>query len=84
MGTIGSGIARMDILTIVHRHLSFEEAEKSKSTFEVQPGIFMQIVSYEFLKEIKLRSTHQKDLWDIARLEELRELKNKQDNPPGS
>jgi hypothetical protein len=41
----------------------------------------MQIVSYEFLKEIKLRSTRQKDLWDIARLEELRELKDKKDKP---
>jgi len=79
VGTIGSGNAKMDILTIVHHQLSFDEAEKIKSVFEVVPGIFMQIVPYDFLKEMKLRSSRQKDLWDIARLEELRNLKDKND-----
>lgn len=38
----------------------------------------MHFVPYEFLKDIKLRSTRQKDLYDINRLEEIRNLKNKQ------
>ncbi|MCC6227527.1 MAG: hypothetical protein IT195_14130 [Microthrixaceae bacterium] len=79
MGTIGSGTARMDVLTIIHHKLSYEEAEKNKSSFEISPGIFMQIVPYDFLKDMKLRSTRQKDLWYIARLEELREMKKKED-----
>jgi hypothetical protein len=32
-------------------------------------------VPYNFLKDIKLRSSRPKDLWDITRLEELRNLK---------
>lgn len=79
VGTIGSGLGTMDIITIVHHKISFDEAEKTKSVFEVQPGIFMQIVPYDFLKDMKLRSSRQKDLWDIAKLEELNDLKNKKD-----
>lgn len=81
MGTIGSGLAKMDVLTEIHGQISFDEAEKNKSVFEVQPGIFMQIVPYDFLKDMKLRSARQKDLWDIARLEEIREVQNKKDFP---
>ena len=75
IGTIGSGDAIMDVITIVHNQLSFDEAEKNKSTFEPEPGVVMQFVPYDFLKEMKLRSRREKDLWDIARLEELRTKK---------
>lgn len=74
-GTIGTGDGRMDVLTIVHKDLSFDEAEKNKALFEVTPGINMHIVPYEFLKFMKLRTNREKDLWDIARLEELRNKK---------
>ncbi len=69
--------ARIDILTVVHKSLSYDEAEKNKNTFEVIEGIFMELVPYDFLKDMKLRSGRDKDLWDIARLEELR-------NPPNN
>lgn len=74
-GTIGTGDGRMDVLTIVHKDLSFDEAEKNKAVFEVTPGVNMHIVPYESLKFMKLRSKREKDLWDIARLEELRNKK---------
>jgi hypothetical protein len=35
------------------------------------------MVPYKFLMELKLRSTRQKDLWDVARLDELRNFKDK-------
>ncbi len=72
VGNIGGSESRIDILTVVHHDISYEEAEKSKSTFEITPGIFMHLVPYDFLKNIKLRAGRPKDLWDIARLEELR------------
>jgi hypothetical protein len=75
---IGSAENNIDILTVVHHSLSFDEAEKNKVSFEVAENIFMVFVPYEFLKEMKLRSARDKDLWDIARLEELRNLP---DNP---
>ena len=74
-GTIGSESDKMDVLTMVHHNLSFDEAEKHKSIFEIETGVSINIVPYNFLKEMKLLSRRDKDLWDIARLEELRNLK---------
>ena len=75
VGNLGSDGARIDVLTIVHHAISFDEAEKNKQVFEITDAVFMNIVSYDFLKDIKLRSTRSKDLYDIARLEEIRNKK---------
>jgi hypothetical protein len=72
VGTIGSADSALDVLTIVHHTISFDEAEKKKNVFEVQPGILLNIVPYEILKEMKLRTYREKDMFDIARLEEIR------------
>jgi hypothetical protein len=77
VGTISSGNAILDVLTFVHHSISFEEAEKNKIVFEIQPGIFLYIVPYETLKEMKLLTHREKDLFDIARLEEIRNQGNK-------
>ena len=71
VGSIGSADSIIDILTFVHHKMSFDEAEQNKSTFEILPDIFMHFVPYSFLKEMKLLSRRDKDLWDIAKLEEL-------------
>ncbi len=65
----------IDVLTIVNKNISFDEAEKNKVVHMTEAGINMNLVSYGFLKDIKLRPSGQKDLWDIARLEELRNIK---------
>lgn len=75
VGTIGSADAEIDILTVVHHAISYEEAEKGKHVFEVEEGLFMNFVSYEILKEMKFRAHRDKDLFDIARLEEIRNKK---------
>jgi hypothetical protein len=77
VGHIGPADSRIDVLTIVHHTILFDEAEKDKHVFEIEPGIFMNIVSYDTLKDIKLLSRRPKDLWDVARLDELRNPKNK-------
>jgi hypothetical protein len=69
IGAIGADI---DILTYVHPAISFDEAEKEKVIFEVTPEIKMNMVPYQFLKDMKLRAARDKDLLDIAKLEELR------------
>jgi hypothetical protein len=76
VGNIGSAESTIDILTIVHHSLSYTEAEKNKNTFEIIEGVYMEMVPYDFLKEMKLFARRDKDLWDIAKLEELRNLKN--------
>lgn len=61
MGVISAGDSPIDVLTVVHRDLSFDEAEKQQNIFEIEQGIFMKIVPYDFLKEMKLRSRRDKD-----------------------
>ena len=75
VGTIGSTDANVDVLTFVHHAISFEAADKGKNIVEVQPGIFLNIVPYEVLKDMKLRTHREKDMFDIARLEEIRNVK---------
>ena len=75
VGTIGTLEADLDVLTFVHKDISFDEAERQKSVFEIEEGLSLNIVPYEILKEMKLRSARDKDLFDVARLEEIRNKK---------
>ena len=77
MCTLGIRPHVIDVLTIVHKNISFDEAEKNMVSYKTESGMSMHLVPYNFLKDIKLRSSRPKDLWDIARLEELRILKDK-------
>jgi hypothetical protein len=78
MCTLGSPPNIIDVLTIVHKNISFNEAEKELIPHSISPEVTLRIVPYNFLKDIKLCSTRQKDLFEIARLEEIRNLKNNQ------
>lgn len=77
VGSIGAADSLIDILTFVHHSISFAEAEKLKTVFEIQKGVSLHIVPYTILKEMKLLSHREKDMYDIARLEEIRALKSK-------
>ena len=72
MCSLGSPPNVIDVLTIVHKNIKFDEADKKSIIHTVSPEIELRFVPYDFLKEIKLRSTRHKDLHDIARLEEIR------------
>jgi hypothetical protein len=72
VGTIGSADAVIDVLTIVHQSISFDDAEKQKTVYEIQPGVTLHIVSYDVLKNMKLLTHGEKDMFDVARLEEIR------------
>lgn len=52
--------------------ISYFEAEENKNDFDITPGLFMNLVPYNFLKEMKIFSRRPKDLWDISQLEKLR------------
>lgn len=69
---IGSPGADIDILTFVDDKISFDEAEKDKVVFEIEDGFSINFVPYNFLKSMKLKAARDKDLWDVARLEEIR------------
>ena len=72
MFTLGSRPHVIDVLTIVHKDLSFDEAEKKMEIHEIGNGISFRMVPYNYLKDMKIRAHRDKDLWDISQLEKLR------------
>lgn len=62
----------IDVITILHQSLDFNEAEKSMSIHKLNDTLELKIVSYEVLKATKLKSLRPKDFEDIAKLDQLR------------
>ena len=75
--TIGPYDASIDFLTFFNTEISFDEAYSGREIFEIEKDISANFVSYQVLINMKLNSRRDKDLWDVARLDELRKLKNK-------
>lgn len=72
MCSLGARPNVIDIITILHYALNFDDAEKNMSLHHLDNGTELKFIPYESLKEAKLRSQRQKDIWDIAQLEKLR------------
>ena len=75
MCTLGARPNVIDILTILHHTLNFDEAEKNMTIHKLNNNLELKLVSYEVLKETKLWSRRPKDFEDIAKLEQLRNKK---------
>ena len=73
--TLGALPYVIDVLTYVHKNITYDEAEKDLTIHKTESGEILKMVPYNDLKEMKLLSRRPKDLWDIARLEELRNKK---------
>jgi len=73
--TVSGRTSAIDLLTVVHFSLSFDEAEAKKETFEITPGISINLIPYDFLINMKLKTRREKDLWDVARLDEIKNKK---------
>ena len=54
MCSLGARPNVIDVITIVHHKLNFNEAENNSSLHLLQDEIELRLVSYEFLKETKL------------------------------
>ncbi|MEP7268766.1 MAG: DUF6036 family nucleotidyltransferase [Saprospiraceae bacterium] len=70
--TIGTPPDLIDVLTIVHKDISYDVAEKNRELIFIQKDIPIYFISFEDLKEIKIRSQRPKDWEDITKLELLR------------
>ena len=75
MCTLGIRPNVIDVLTIVHHTLNFDEAEKNALVHRINDDIELKLVSYEILKTTKLSSLRPKDIEDISQLEKLRNSK---------
>ncbi|MCW3073203.1 MAG: hypothetical protein JWP69_272 [Flaviaesturariibacter sp.] len=69
--SLGERPSIIDVLTIIYHRISFDEAEKALVKHRLSEDLVIPFVPYSFLKDIKLESSRGKDLFDIARLEEL-------------
>lgn len=76
--TIGPYDASIDFMTFFNAAVNFEDAYSKREVFEIEKDISASFVSYEVLISMKLNARREKDLWDVARLDELKKLKNKQ------
>lgn len=76
MCTLGTPPNVIDVLTIIHREVDFDKAEEEMIVHKMENDVILKMIPYDFLKKVKLLSRREKDLWDVARLDELR-LKNK-------
>ncbi len=72
MCTLGTRLYVIDVLTILHTHINFDEAEKAMIIHNVSENVEMRVIPYQFLIDLKLQSQRSKDFYDVARLDELR------------
>ncbi len=75
--TLGSYYAPIDVLTFFDAPVSFNEAYSNKEVYYIEKEIPVNFVSYNVLIDMKLKSKRDKDLWDVAQLDKLRNPKNK-------
>jgi hypothetical protein len=75
MCTLGARPNVIDILTVIHQAVNFDEAEKNMTLHKLTDDLELKLVSYEILKDTKLYSHRPKDLEDISKLEKLRNNK---------
>ena len=75
MCTLGARPNVIDILTILHHNLNFDEAEKKMTLHKLNDNLELKFVSYDTLKDTKLLSRRPKDFEDISKLEQLRNNK---------
>lgn len=62
----------IDVMTIVHIDIYFDQAEKNVETCLINNEVEMKFIPYNILIEIKSRTTRFKDWDDIAKLRELK------------
>jgi len=65
----------IDIITIIHKNVDFNKAEEGAVIHQMENDIILKLIPYDFLKDVKLLSSREKDLWDVARLDELKNKK---------
>lgn len=70
--SLGTAPDLIDILTVIHQDISFDEAESQMEIFKIDEQTQLNIVGYDFLREAKTRSDRFKDWNDIDKLEQIR------------
>jgi hypothetical protein len=70
--TIGEMPHTIDCLTFVHPSINFAEAEKVMIKHEIGNNLILNVVDYDFLRNMKILTHREKDWYDVARLDEFK------------
>lgn len=70
---------KVDCLTRVHYKLDFHVLQERALQWEIKKEVFIQVVNSNDLREMKVLSRRAKDLYDVARLDELAKIKRQND-----
>ena len=69
--SIGEMPYTIDCLTYVHPQIDFDEAEKVMITHDAGNSLLINVVDYDFLRNMKVLTHREKDWYDVARLDEI-------------
>ncbi|MDB5004583.1 MAG: hypothetical protein JWQ34_2808 [Mucilaginibacter sp.] len=73
--SIGEQPHTIDCLTFVHHNIDFDQAEKCMITHDIGESIILNVVDYDFLRQMKILTHRPQDWADVARLDELNKKK---------
>ena len=73
--SIGEMPNTIDCLTFVHLNIDFDKAEQVMIRHDLGGGLFLNVVDYDFLRNMKVLTHREKDWYDVARLDELKKKK---------
>jgi len=73
--SIGEMPNTIDCLTFVHPNIDFDKAEQVMIRHDLGGGLFLNVVDYDFLRNMKVLTHREKDWYDVARLDELKKKK---------
>ena len=59
------------LFDIVHPQVEFDEAEKVMIKHDAGNSLIVNVVNYDFLRNMKVLTHREKDWYDVARLDEL-------------
>jgi hypothetical protein len=68
---IGEMPYTVDCLTFVHPQVDFDEAEKVMIKHDAGNSLIVNVVNYDFLRNMKVLTHREKDWYDVTRLDEL-------------
>jgi len=69
---IGEMPNTIDCLTYVHPNVDFDAAEKVMLKHDIGNGVILNVVNYDFLRNMKILTHRQKDWLDISELDEIK------------
>ena len=73
--SIGEMPNSIDCLTFVHPNIDFDKAEEVMIRHDLGSELFLNVVDYDFLRNMKVLTHREKDWYDVARLDELKKKK---------